>query len=72
EIGRLAQLRQVDDPQNTIVSVKRLMGRGLADVAGADALPYRFVERPGMVALDTAGGVRTPVEVSAEILRALR
>jgi molecular chaperone HscA len=61
-----------EDPLNTLVSAKRLMGRALADVAGADKLPYRFVDRPGMVAIDTLDGVRTPVEVSAEILAALR
>ncbi len=72
EVGRDAHACQLDDPQNTIVSVKRLMGRSLPDVAGADALPYRFVDRPGMVALDTAAGERSPVEVSAEILRTLR
>jgi molecular chaperone HscA len=48
------------------------MGRALADVAGADKLPYRFVDRPGMVAIETREGVKTPVEVSAEILAALR
>lgn len=72
EVGRAARAHQVDDPSNTIVSVKRLMGRRLADVTAADALPYRFVDQPGMVAIDTAAGVRSPVEVSAEILRTLR
>jgi molecular chaperone HscA len=72
QIGHEALAAQADDPQNTIVSVKRFMGRALADVAGHAKLPYRFVERPGMVALDTREGVKTPVEVSAEILAALR
>jgi molecular chaperone HscA len=71
-IGAAALSAQADDPYNTVVSVKRLMGRALADVAGHDKLPYRFVDRPGMVALDTRDGVKTPVEVSAEILAALR
>jgi len=62
----------VADPQNTIVSVKRLMGRGLADLADARRFPYRFSDRPGMVQIGTRGGLRTPVEVSAEILRVLR
>jgi molecular chaperone HscA len=62
----------VRDPQNTIVSVKRLMGRGLADLSDARRFPYRFSERPGMVQIATRAGVRTPVEVSAEILRVLR
>ena len=62
----------VADPQNTIVSVKRLMGRGLGDLADARRFPYRFSEGPGMVQLGTRAGMRTPVEVSAEILRVLR
>ncbi len=71
-IGHDALAVQADDPLNTIVSVKRLMGRALADVAGAVELPFRFVDRPGMVAIETREGVKTPVEVSAEILAALR
>ena len=72
QIGAEAFAAQADDPLNTIVSVKRLMGRALADVAGHQRLPYRFVDRPGMVAIDTRDGVKTAVEVSAEILAALR
>jgi molecular chaperone HscA len=71
-IGAEALAAQADDPLNTVVSVKRLMGRALADVSGHAKLPYRFVDRPGMVAIDTREGVKTPVEVSAEILAALR
>ncbi len=72
EVGLAAQLRQSDDPHNTIVSVKRFMGRGIDDVPGASSLPYRFVESPGMVRLETRAGVKSPVEVSADILRVLR
>lgn len=72
QIGHEAQAAQADDPENTIASVKRLMGRGLIDVPGHEQAPYRFVDRPGMVALDTCEGVKTPVEVSAEILATLR
>ena len=71
-IGAEALAAQADDPLNTVVSVKRLMGRALADVAGHAKLPYRFIDKPGMVAIDTREGVKTPVEVSAEILAALR
>jgi molecular chaperone HscA len=71
-IGHDALAAQVEDPLNTVVSVKRLMGRALADVAGRERLPYRFVDRPGMVAIQTREGVKTPVEVSAEILAVLR
>ena len=72
EVGYGAQALQARDPQNTIVSVKRLMGRGLADLADARRFPYRFVDGPGMVRLATRAGVKSPVEVSAEILRVLR
>ena len=71
-IGAAALAAQGDDPQNTIVSAKRLMGRALHDVAGHEKLPYQFVDRPGMVAINTRDGVKTPVEVSAEILATLR
>ena len=49
QIGFDAAAVQAEDPENTIVSVKRLMGRGLADIAGAGRLPYRFIDQPGMV-----------------------
>ena len=60
------------DPRNTIVSVKRFMGRGLADIGHRDKLPYEFVDAPGMVRISTVDGVKSPVEVSAEILASLR
>ncbi|MCY7314718.1 MAG: Fe-S protein assembly chaperone HscA [Rubrivivax sp.] len=72
QIGHEARQAQAEDATNTIVSVKRLMGRSLADVAGRERLPYRFVDQPGMVALATREGDKTPVEVSAEILATLR
>jgi molecular chaperone HscA len=72
DVGYGARSAQADDPANTIVSVKRFMGRGVADVAKYGALPYRFVEAPGMVAIETAAGIRSPVQVSAEILKVLR
>ncbi|MDA0225414.1 MAG: Fe-S protein assembly chaperone HscA [Proteobacteria bacterium] len=72
EVGHAAEAHQAEDPKNTIVSVKRFMGRGLRDVAHIENAPYDFVDAPGMVQLRTAAGVKSPVEVSAEILRALR
>ena len=71
-VGREAQQSQAEDPQNTIVSVKRFMGRSLADVKQAAGLPYRFVDAPGMLGISTVAGERSPVQVSAEILTALR
>jgi molecular chaperone HscA len=71
-IGFRAQAAQTTDPRNTIVSVKRFMGRGLKDIAHAENLPYDFLDTPGMVQLKTVAGVKSPVEVSAEILATLR
>ncbi len=72
ETGYAAMARQTEDPQNTIVSVKRMMGRGLADLTDARRFPYRFVDTPGMVKLATRAGVKSPVEISADLLRGLR
>jgi molecular chaperone HscA len=72
QIGQQALDAIAEDPLNTVVSAKRLMGRALADVAGRERLPYRFIDKPGMVAIETRDGVKKPVEVSAEILAALR
>lgn len=72
QIGHEAAQAQASDPQNTIASAKRFMGRGLADIANRDKLPYRFVDKPGMVALQTRAGEKSPVEISAEILATLR
>lgn len=71
-IGRTAKAEAATDPRNTIVSVKRFMGRGKADVEGAANAPYEFVDAPGMVQIRTVDGVKSPVEVSAEILATLR
>ncbi len=72
QIGHEALAAAATDPRNTLVSVKRFMGRGLADVVDRAKLPYDFVEGPGMVRLTTVDGVKSPVEVSAEILASLR
>ena len=72
QIGFAAQAAQATDPANTIASVKRFMGRGLADIAHAAKLPYQFIDKPGMVSIQTAHGEKSPVEVSAEILATLR
>ena len=72
EVGYAAQKQQAIDARNTVVSVKRLMGRGMSDVEHIENMPYDFVDSPGMVQLRTVAGVRSPVEVSAEILKTLR
>jgi molecular chaperone HscA len=71
-IGYKAQAHRTTDPRNTIVSVKRFMGRGLRDIAHAENMPYDFVDAPGMVQVRTVAGVKSPVEVSAQILATLR
>ena len=71
EIGYTAQAEQSNDPHNTIVSVKRLMGRGLQDIDIANQ-PYQFVDAGGMAQLQTRAGVKSPVEISAEILKTLK
>ncbi len=71
-VGYEAQARQSLDPRNVVASVKRFMGRGRQDIAHYEAMPYLFEDAPGMIRLDTAAGVKSPVEVSADILRTLR
>ena len=73
QIGHEAIAAAASDPQNTIASVKRFMGRSLQDVAHAEQLPYNFVSKAqGMLSLQTVQGEKSPVEVSAEILATLR
>ena len=72
DIGPAAQAAQADDPEHTIASVKRLMGRKLADLPDAGKLPYRLVDGAGMVHIETPQGAKSPVEVSARILATLR
>ena len=72
KIGQAALAAAAQDPQNTIASVKRFMGRGLKDVVGADKWPYHWVDHDGMLGLQTVQGEKSPVEVSADILATLR
>jgi molecular chaperone HscA len=77
-VGTAAQTYQISDPHNTIVSVKRLMGRGMADVAAHTLHTHSVIQqdsptpRTGMIQLATRAGSKSPVDVSAEILRVLR
>jgi len=72
QIGFEALAAQVEDPGNTISSVKRLMGRGIDDIGNRAQLPYQLNDKPGMVTLQTVAGEKSPVEISAEILATLR
>ena len=74
EVGEGARQAAAADPLNTVLSVKRLMGRGIADIKQlGEQLPYRFVSGEShMPFIDTVQGPKSPVEVSAEILKVLR
>ncbi|HEY6098812.1 MAG TPA: Hsp70 family protein, partial [Anaeromyxobacter sp.] len=74
EVGLAAKRGAPERPQDTILSVKRFMGRGPGDVRPEDRGIYRFDETGAVVKLAVGGGARavTPVEVSAEILRVLK
>ncbi|MEY4765252.1 MAG: Fe-S protein assembly chaperone HscA [Pseudomonadota bacterium] len=72
QIGHDALAAQAEDPVNTVVSVKRFMGRKLADLGDTRRLPYDLEDTPGMVHVKTVAGSKSPVEVSAEILASLR
>ncbi len=74
-VGHEAQAAQSQDPVNTIVSVKRFMGRALHDITDRAHIPYHFVENDssqGMLELKTRAGLKSPVEISAEILKTLK
>jgi molecular chaperone HscA len=72
QIGFEARSGQLADPLNTIASVKRWMGRRLADLTDATRRAYRLLDGRGMVEVETIAGVRSPVQISAEILKGLR
>ena len=72
QFGYDALAAQAEDPENTIVSVKRFMGRRLDDIVNRGKLPYRFEDTPGMLSVVTREGLKSPVEISAEILATLR
>ncbi len=72
EVGYSAQAAQSQDPANTIVSAKRFMGRGLKDI-DVSMQPYHFVDNNNeMLQIETRAGVKSPVEISAEILKCLK
>ncbi|MCL2022617.1 MAG: Fe-S protein assembly chaperone HscA [Betaproteobacteria bacterium] len=72
ETGYAAERWRAQDAKNTIVSVKRFMGRGRQDIAHIESMPYDILEAPGMARLKTRAGEKSPVEISAEILKAAR
>ncbi|MBK9623307.1 MAG: Fe-S protein assembly chaperone HscA [Rhodocyclaceae bacterium] len=79
EVGFDAQAKQAQDPKNTVSSVKRFMGRARRDIAHVESLAYDFIDSAepvntggGMVKIRTVAGVKSPVEISSEILKSLR
>lgn len=71
-VGDEAVQAAISDPENTIVSVKRLMGKGYQEtLALAERQPYKLADQNGLVAIETVQGIKNPVEVSAEILATL-
>ncbi|HEY0562531.1 MAG TPA: Fe-S protein assembly chaperone HscA [Methylophilus sp.] len=76
-VGHEAQAQQSRDPVNTIASAKRFMGRSLKDIADRAHIPYRFVDASTelsskMLQIETRAGLKSPVEISAEILKTLK
>lgn len=72
-VGHAAQSSQSADPKNTISSVKRFMGRGFNDIPDTTHIPYKFRDTgSGMVQIETCAGIKSPVEISAEILKTLK
>jgi molecular chaperone HscA len=71
-VGHEALAARAIDPHNTIQSVKRFMGRAYSDLSDLQNIPYKFVSTDGMLQIKTVADVRSPVEVSVEILKVLR
>lgn len=71
-IGHEALNTRSEDPANTFVSVKRFMGRAVSDIHNRDRLPFELIEQAGMLGLQTLEGVKSPIEISAEILATLK
>jgi molecular chaperone HscA len=71
DVGYSAQVAQSQDPSNTIVSAKRFMGRGLKDI-DISQQPYHFFDSGEMLQIETRAGTKSPVEISAEILKSLK
>jgi molecular chaperone HscA len=76
-VGHEAQAQQSADPINTIVSVKRFMGRSINDISDRAHIPYKFVstsedKTAKLLQIETRAGLKSPVEISAEVLKSLK
>ena len=70
-VGKEALAAQKTDPQNTVSSAKRLIGRTLSEIDAAH-LPYRCGQSEKIIELHTKNGIKTPIDVSADILASLK
>ncbi|MFM6961840.1 MAG: Hsp70 family protein, partial [Polynucleobacter victoriensis] len=68
QAGYQAMQNANGDPKNTIISVKRFMGRGLKDVAHAESMPYEFIDAPGLLTLKTISCDQSPFAFSSDLL----
>ncbi len=71
-VGATADKLRVADSANTLVSVKRFMGRSFADLSSEITYPYKFVNGSDHIQINTRSGIKDPVQVSADILQYLR
>ncbi|MCG5031730.1 Fe-S protein assembly chaperone HscA [Mesosutterella sp. OilRF-GAM-744-9] len=72
EVGEKALESAAQDPANTISSAKRLIGHTLSEISNRGSLPFKLLDEPGIVKISTAAGVKTPEEVSSEVLKVLK
>ncbi|TMO55528.1 Fe-S protein assembly chaperone HscA [Pseudoalteromonas phenolica] len=72
-VGQVAAAASAEDPTNTLISVKRFLGKSQAEIEQSyGQLPYEFVENNGSLAINTVVGAINPVQASAEILKSLK
>ncbi|AXQ96846.1 Fe-S protein assembly chaperone HscA [Pseudoalteromonas piscicida] len=71
-VGEQAQAASAEDPTNTLISVKRFLGKTQSEIEQSyGQLPYNFVDNNGSLAIETVAGAVSPVQASAEILKTL-
>ncbi|MGB0842821.1 MAG: Hsp70 family protein, partial [Pseudoalteromonas shioyasakiensis] len=72
-VGQAAAAASAEDPTNTLISVKRFLGKSQTEIEQSyGQLPYEFVENNGSLAINTVVGAINPVQASAEILKSLK
>jgi molecular chaperone HscA len=71
-VGEEALKNRVIDPANTILSIKRFMGHNFSDLDKSFASPYKFVNKDGIIEIETSNGVKNPIQISSDILQYLK